>query len=363
MRIFVAGGTGYIGSHTVLELLAGGHDVVVADDFSNSSPVVVNRLRQISGKFFPFYNIDVRDEAKLDGVFSDHKIDCVIHFAGMKSVGESVKMPLAYYADNLGATIALCRAMEKHGVSKLVFSSSATVYSSGNQMPLTEDSAVGNCANPYGWTKYMCEQILRDAAAANSGWSVALLRYFNPVGAHISGDIGEDPLGTPSNLMPYIAQTAVGRRESLNVYGDDYDTIDGTGVRDYIHIDDLAKGHVAAINHLEGKTGTSVFNLGTGKGTSVYELVRAFEKASGASVPQKVVGRREGDLPICYADASKAARELGWIAEKSIEDACADSWRWQKKNPDGYLDTIASTQVRNSLASSSCSSNSAFSGT
>lgn len=362
MTVFVAGGAGYIGSHTVLELLAQGYDAVLADNFINSKPEVISRLRQISGKRFPFYNIDVRDEAQLEVVFSEHKIDCIIHFAGMKSVGESVSKPLSYYSNNLGSTIALCCAMEKHGVGKLIFSSSATVYSRSNAMPLTESSAVGNCANPYGWTKYMCEQILRDAAATNSGWSLALLRYFNPIGAHRSGEIGEDPLGTPSNLMPYIAQTAVGRRDFLHVYGDDYDTFDGTGIRDYIHVSDLAKGHVAAIKHLENSTGTSVFNLGTGKGTSVYELVSAFEKASGVRIPKKVVGRREGDLPTCYADASKAARELGWAAEKTIEDACADSWRWQKKNPSGYSDNIVSTQTRNSFASCSCSSNSLFSG-
>jgi UDP-glucose 4-epimerase len=282
--------------------------------------------------------MDVRDAATLDKVFAAHDVGCVIHFAGLKAVGESVSVPLRYYANNLDSTIALCNAMQKHGVGKFIFSSSATVYSGDNPMPLTEDSAVGNCINPYGWTKFMCEQILRDAAAASDGWAVALLRYFNPIGAHESGQIGEDPRDIPNNLMPYIAQTAVGRLECLSVFGDDYDTPDGTGVRDYIHVVDLAKGHVAAIKHLEGCPGTSIFNLGTGKGTSVLELVDAFEQASGVTIPKKIAGRRPGDLPVCYAGTDKAKRELGWTAEKTIHDACADSWCWQSKNPRGYAE-------------------------
>ena len=335
MTLLVAGGAGYIGSHTVWVLLEKGYDVVVADNFSNSSPEAVRRTKQLAGRDFPVYEMDVRDTAKLDGVFAAHDIGCVIHFAGLKAVGESVRVPLQYYDNNLNSTLALCGSMRKHGVGKLIFSSSATVYSGDNPMPLSETSVVGNCANPYGWTKLMCEQILRDAAATE-GWSVALLRYFNPIGAHESGQIGEDPQDIPNNLMPYIAQTAVGRRECLHVFGDDYGTPDGSGVRDYIHVADLAKGHAAAISYLDAHPGTHAFNLGTGKGTSVLELVRAFEEASGVPIPKKITARRAGDLPVSYADPGKARRELGWTAEKSILDACADSWRWQSQNPNGY---------------------------
>jgi len=336
MKIFVTGATGYIGSHTVIELLTQGYDVVACDNFSNSKPEVVNRLKRLSGKAFAFYDADVRDETKLNNIFENHKIGCVIHFAGLKAVGESVKMPLAYYANNLDSTIALCKVMQKHAVQKIIFSSSATVYSGDNVMPLTEDSAVGSCTNPYGWSKFMCEQILRDTAFASNGWSVALLRYFNPIGAHESGEFGEDPQGIPNNLMPYITQVAVGRQEVLNVFGNDYNTPDGTGVRDYIHVTDLAKGHVATIKYLSDNKGTHVFNLGTGKGTSVLELVSAFEKNSGREIPRKIASRREGDVEVCYASVHKASKELGWTAEKTIEDACADSWRWQSKNPRGY---------------------------
>ena len=338
MTIFVTGGAGYIGSHTILELLKQGCDVVAADNFSNSKPEAVRRVKSLSGKEFAFYEADVRDGAKLDGIFSAHKIDCVIHFAGLKAVGESVEMPLAYYANNLDSTIALCGAMKKHGVSKFIFSSSATVYSGGNPMPLTEDSATGGCTNPYGWTKFMCEQILRDTAAANDGWSVALLRYFNPIGAHESGEIGEDPRDIPNNLMPFIAQTAVGRRDYLSIFGNDYGTPDGTCIRDYIHVADLAKGHAAAIEHVRKQAGVSVFNLGTGKGTSVFEMIRAFETASGVTITNKIAERRAGDLPICYASTDKARRELGWTAGKTADDACVDLWRWQSKNPEGYGD-------------------------
>ena len=334
--ILVTGGAGYIGSHTTLELLSQGYKVAVADNLSNSKYEAVERVKRLAGRDFPFFNIDVRDEKKLDEIFAGCEIGCVIHFAGLKAVGESVTIPLKYYANNLDSTLTLCGAMQRHGVNKFVFSSSATVYSPGGAMPLTEDSATGNCSNPYGWTKFMCERILRDAASADDSRAVAILRYFNPIGAHESGEIGEDPQDIPNNIMPYIAQTAVGRLECLYIYGDDYDTPDGTGVRDYIHVADLARGHVAAIRYLESHKGTNVFNLGTGKGTSVLELVRAFEEASGVVIPKKIAGRRAGDLPVTYAATDKARRELGWAAKKSIADACADSWRWQSKNPRGY---------------------------
>ncbi len=333
--IFVTGGAGYIGSHTVLALLARGYEVVVADNYSNSRPEAVERVKKLAGRDFPFYEADIRDASALDKIFTAHDIDCVIHFAGLKAVGESVTIPLDYYDNNLYSTVTLCKAMKRHDIKKIVFSSSATVYSGTNKMPLTEESETGHCSNPYGWTKYMCEQILRDMSAADD-CSVTLLRYFNPIGAHESGEIGEDPQDVPNNLMPYIAQTAVGRREFLSVYGNDYDTPDGTGVRDYIHVSDLAEGHVAAIAYLEKHKGTSVFNLGTGRGTSVLELVSAFEQASGVKVPYKLVGRRPGDLGTCHASTEKAKRELGWEAKKTIADACADSWRWQKNNPNGY---------------------------
>jgi len=336
MTIFVTGGAGYIGSHTVLKLLEQGYDVVVADNFSNSKAKAVERVRGLAGRDFPFYEIDVRDAARLDDVFEEHGIACVIHLAGLKAVGESVSKPLEYYSNNLDSTIALCKAMKRHNVCKFIFSSSATVYSADNKMPLTEESLTGGCLNPYGWTKFMCERILMDTAIANEGWAVALLRYFNPIGAHPSGEIGEDPQDIPNNLMPFIAQTAVGRRPLLSVFGGDYDTPDGTGVRDYIHVVDLAAGHVSAIEYLDANPGVSVFNLGTGKGVSVLELVSAFEEASGVSIPKRIVGRRPGDLPVCYAATEKARRELNWEAKKTIIDACADTWRWQNGNPNGY---------------------------
>ena len=336
MTIFVTGGAGYIGSHTILKLLESGYDVVAADNFSNSKPESITRVKQLAGRDFPFYEMDVRDSGGLDRVFSEHGAECIIHFAGLKAVGESVGKPLEYYANNLNSTIALCGAMKKYDVRKFIFSSSATVYDANDIMPLSEDSLTGGCLNPYGWTKFMCEQILMDTAAANDGWSVALLRYFNPIGAHESGRIGEDPQGVPNNLMPYIAQTAVGKLPFLSVFGDDYDTPDGTGVRDYIHVADLAAGHVSAIKHLEQHPGVSVFNLGTGKGVSVLELVRAFEEATGVSIPKKIAPRRPGDPAICYAATDKAKQALGWEAKKTVYDACADAWNWQKNNPDGY---------------------------
>ena len=336
MKILVTGGMGYIGSHTCVELLNLGMEVVIADNLSNSNPEVLNRLETITGKRPAFYELDVCDEAALSRVFREHTIDCVIHFAGMKAVGESVAMPERYYTNNLGSTLTLCRVMAAHNVKKIIFSSSATVYSGDNVMPLKEDSKTGNCTNPYGWTKYMGEQILRDIAFADKEWSVVLLRYFNPIGAHASGLIGEDPKGIPNNLMPFISQVAVGRRDHLNVFGNDYDTPDGTGVRDYIHVVDLAKGHVAAISYAAGHTGTQVFNLGTGIGYSVLDMVKAFQKVNGVPVPYEIAPRRPGDLAICYADPAKSRALLGWVAEKNLEDMCRDTWNWQKDNPNGY---------------------------
>lgn len=330
MTIFVTGGAGYIGSHTALKLLEQGYDVVVADNFVNSKPEVVRRLRELSGRDFTFIEADVSKAEQLDKIFAENNIDCIIHFAGLKAVGESVSMPLEYYSNNLNSTIALCSAMKKHNVSKFIFSSSATVYNAAAKMPLTEDSPVGGCTNPYGWTKFMCEQILTDFAKANEGWSVALLRYFNPIGAHESGQIGEDPQGIPNNLMPYIAQTAVGKLPHLNVTGNDYDTPDGTGIRDYIHVEDLATGHIAAIDYICKNSGTCIFNLGTGKGTSVLELIAAFEEATGVKINTKLAPRRPGDLPISYAATDKARELLGWEAKKTIREGCADTWRWQQ---------------------------------
>ena len=336
MKILVTGGAGYIGTHTMLELLKQGYDVVAVDNFINSKPEAITRIKELSGRDFPIYEMDVCDGAQLERVFLENEIDCVIHFAGLKAVGESVHKPLEYYANNLDSTIMLCEAMKKFGVNKIIFSSSATVYSADGEMPLTEDSATGGCTNPYGWTKFMCEQILTDTVNANEGWSVVLLRYFNPIGAHESGRIGEDPQDIPNNLMPYIAQTAIGRRPYLNIFGDDYDTPDGTGVRDYIHVVDLAEGHVAAIKYILNHTGVNIFNLGTGKGVSVLELVSAFETITGEDLPRKTAPRRPGDIATCYASTERAKRELGWETKKTLQEACEDSWRWQKNNPNGY---------------------------
>lgn len=336
MNVLVTGGAGYIGSHTCVELLEAGYTPIVIDNLCNSSAESLHRVEKISGKSIPFIHGDVRDEAVLDTAFSQHKISCVIHFAGLKAVGESVSMPLEYYENNLCSTMALCRTMVKFGVKKLIFSSSATVYSSDNEMPLRETSKTGNCTNPYGWTKYMGEQILRDLAKADPEWSVVLLRYFNPVGAHQSGLIGEHPNGVPNNLMPFISQTAVGKRDHLNVFGNDYDTPDGTGVRDYIHVVDLAKGHVAAISYLLSHSGEAVFNLGTGQGYSVLDMVKAFETVNQVPVPYEITPRRPGDLAICYADPTKSREVLGWQAKLDQNDMCRDSWNWQRKNPNGY---------------------------
>ncbi len=336
MNILVTGGTGYIGSHTCVELLQSGYTPIVVDNLCNSNAESLRRVEQITGKSVKFIQGDVRDEAVLDAAFSQYDITCVIHFAGLKAVGESVAKPLAYYENNLGSTMVLCRVMAKHGVKKLIFSSSATVYSGDNEMPLRETSKTGSCTNPYGWTKYMGEQILRDIAKADPDWSVVLLRYFNPVGAHASGLIGEHPNGIPNNLMPFISQTAVGKRDHLNVFGNDYDTPDGTGVRDYIHVVDLAKGHVAAINYLLKNSGEAVFNLGTGHGYSVLDMVKAFEAVNQVAVPYEIAPRRPGDLATCYADPAKSLKVLGWQAERDQNDMCRDSWNWQRKNPNGY---------------------------
>ena len=336
MKILVTGGAGYIGSHTCVELIEAGYTPIVIDNLSNSNPEGLRRVGEITGKTVEFIEGDVRDEALLDEILTKHEISCAIHFAGLKAVGESVAKPLAYYQNNLDATLTLCKVMAKHDVKRIVFSSSATVYSGDNEMPLRETSKTGNCTNPYGWTKYMGEQILRDIAKADPAWSVVNLRYFNPVGAHASGKIGEHPNGIPNNLMPYISQTAIGRRDHLNVFGNDYPTPDGTGVRDYIHVVDLAKGHVAAIRYLMSHTGESVFNLGTGHGYSVLDMVNAFETANGVKVPYVIAERRPGDLPACYADPSKSLEVLGWKAERNLVDMCRDTWNWQKHNPNGY---------------------------
>ena len=336
MKILVTGGAGYIGSHTCVELIEAGYTPIVIDNLSNSNPEGLRRVGEITGKTVEFIEGDVRDEALLDEILTKHEISCAIHFAGLKAVGESVAKPLAYYQNNLDATLTLCKVMAKHDVKRIVFSSSATVYSGDNEMPLRETSKTGNCTNPYGWTKYMGEQILRDIAKADPAWSVVNLRYFNPVGAHASGKIGEHPNGIPNNLMPYISQTAIGRRDHLNVFGNDYPTPDGTGVRDYIHVVDLAKGHVAAIRYLMSHTGESVFNLGTGHGYSVLDVVNAFETANGVKVPYVITECRPGDLPACYADPSKSLEVLGWKAERDLVDMCRDTWNWQKHNPNGY---------------------------
>ena len=331
----VTGGTGYIGSHMLIELINNNFEVVVIDNLANSSRESLRRVEQITGHEIPFIESDVRDRSVLDDIFTTYSIDSVIHFAGLKAVGESVAKPLEYYDNNLVSTMALLEAMRKHGVKQLVFSSSATVYGSPSELPLRETSTVGvGLTNPYGKTKYMIEQIIQDYCAADPAFEATILRYFNPIGAHESGQIGEDPNGIPNNLLPYVAQVAVGKLQSVGVFGDDYDTPDGTGVRDYIHVVDLARGHVAALQHM--KAGANVYNLGTGSGTSVLEIIKAFSKACGRDLPYEIKPRRTGDIAACYADCSKAERELGWRAELSIEQACADSWRWQSQNPNGF---------------------------
>ncbi len=335
MNILVTGGAGYIGSHTIVELLNNGHQVAVVDNLCNSSQESLRRVEKITNKSVTFYQIDVRNYDNLETVFNNHVFDAVIHFAGLKAVGESIKKPLEYYGNNIDSTLVLLGVMKKHNVKKIIFSSSATVYGNPEQLPLTEESRIGvGITNPYGQTKFMIEQILRDLSIADDSMEITLLRYFNPVGAHESGLIGEDPNGIPNNLLPYVAQVAVGKLEKVSVFGNDYNTPDGTGVRDYIHIVDLAKGHVAAINH--SMLGVSTFNLGTGHGVSVLELIAAFSKAAGKEIPYQIVSRRAGDIDTCYASADKAKEELGWVAEKTIDQACEDAWRWQSQNPNGY---------------------------
>ena len=336
MNILVTGGAGFIGSHTLIELIAAGHNPVVVDNLSNASPEAIHRVEKIVGQPIPFYEVDIRDREGMEKVFAENAFDCCIHFAGLKAVGESVQKPWEYYENNIGGTLVLVDVMRKHGLKNIIFSSSATVYGAPETMPITEDCPKGTVTNPYGQTKSMLEQVLTDIQKADPQWNVVLLRYFNPIGAHKSGTIGEDPNGIPNNLMPYITQVAVGKLQQLGVFGNDYPTHDGTGVRDYIHVVDLAKGHVCALSAIEKKCGLAVYNLGTGQGYSVLDLVHAFEKATGVKVPYAIKPRRSGDVAECWSDPSKAARELGWKAQYGIEDMCEDAWRWQKNNPNGY---------------------------
>ena len=338
MAILVTGGAGYIGSHTCVELINAGVDVVIVDNFYNCKKSSISRIRALVDRDFKYYECDIRDRDGMDAIFKKESIDSVIHFAGLKAVGESVHKPLEYFDNNVNGTLVLLDVMRNNGCKKIVFSSSATVYGMNNISPLTEDMTVGGVTNPYGRTKYMIECILQDLFVSDSEWSICLLRYFNPIGAHKSGTMGEDPNGIPNNLMPYITQVAIGKREKLNVWGNDYDTHDGTGVRDYIHVVDLALGHVKAVEKVKKETGLFIYNLGTGKGYSVLDVVKAFEKASGVEIPYVIGPRREGDIATCYSDPSKAFKELGWKAERDIEEMCEDSWRWQSQNPNGYPD-------------------------
>ncbi|ENJ6137799.1 MULTISPECIES: UDP-glucose 4-epimerase GalE [Bacillus] len=335
MAILITGGAGYIGSHTCVELLNNNYKIIVVDNLSNSSIESLNRVKEITGKQFEFYKENVLNREKMNEIFLENNIEAVIHFAGFKAVGESTTIPLAYYYNNIISTIVLCDVMQKHNVKNFIFSSSATVYGIPKTSPITEEFPL-SVTNPYGQTKLMIEQIMRDVAKADDEWSIALLRYFNPFGAHQSGRIGEDPNGIPNNLMPYVTQVAVGKLKELNIFGNDYPTKDGTGVRDYIHVVDLAKGHVKALEKVLKTKGIEAYNLGTGKGYSVLEMVKAFEKVSGKKIPYKVIGRRPGDVAICFADVSKAKRELGWEAEYGLEEMCVDSWRWQVNNKNGY---------------------------
>ena len=336
MSILVTGGAGFIGSHTVVELLNAGYEPIILDNLCNSKSESVKRIKEITGKDVKFYECDIRDREGLDKIFAENKIDAVIHFAGLKAVGESCEKPLEYYDNNIGGTVILCEAMKAAGCKKIVFSSSATVYGSENPSPLREDMPEGKTTNPYGTTKLYIERILKDLYASDNEWSICLLRYFNPIGAHKSGRIGEDPNGIPNNLVPYIAQVAIGRREFLSVFGSDYDTPDGTGVRDYIHVVDLALGHIKAVEKVLAEKSCSTYNLGTGTGYSVLDVVKAFEKASGRTVAYKIVDRRPGDIATCYSDPSKAKAELGWETTRGIDEMCEDSWRWQSMNPNGF---------------------------
>lgn len=338
MNILVTGGAGYIGSHTCVKLLEAGYGVVILDNLDNSCEKAVERVKEITGKDLKFYKVDLLDYDATDKVFDENRIDAVIHFAGLKAVGESVAQPLRYYYNNITGTLNLCNIMSKHGVKKLVFSSSATVYGDPHTVPIKEDFPTGAVTNPYGRTKYMIEEILKDLYVADNGWDIALLRYFNPVGAHESGLIGEDPSGIPNNLMPYIAQVAIGKRECLSVFGNDYNTPDGTGVRDYIHVVDLAEGHLKALDKIKNSVGVVTYNLGTGIGYSVLDMVKAYKEASGVDIKYKIVDRRPGDIAQCYADPEKAYKELGFKTKYTLLDMCRDSWNWQKKNPNGYND-------------------------
>ena len=336
MNILLTGGAGFIATHTCVELLAAGHQVVTVDNYVNSQPEALRRVEKIAGKQVKSYEADVCDREAMNRIFDENQFDAVIHFAGLKAVGESVRMPLAYYRNNLDSTLTLCETMAAHGVKRLVFSSSATVYGVPDEVPLREDMFCKGCTNPYGWTKFMIEQILSGVLDADPAWSVVLLRYFNPIGAHESGLIGENPNGIPNNLMPYITQVALGKLPRLSVYGDDYNTHDGTGVRDYIHVVDLARGHVAACDYAAAHKGCEIINLGTGVGYSVLDIVNAFTRVNQVEVPYQIAPRRPGDIDACFADPAKAKRLLGWTAQKSLEDMCRDSWRWQRMNPNGY---------------------------
>ena len=336
MAILITGGCGYIGSHTCIEMLKAGYDIVVIDNYYNSKPEALRRVKEISGMEFPFYECDIRDAEGLRKVFAAHNIEAVIHFAGLKAVGESVREPLMYYDNNVAGTVVLCQVMAEMGCKRIIFSSSATVYGNGNPSPLKETMPTGAVTNPYGRTKFMIEGILSDLCVSDPAWSAVLLRYFNPIGAHESGRIGEDPNGIPNNLMPYISQVAIGKLPKLSIFGDDYDTPDGTGVRDYIHVVDLARGHVKAVGYALAHSGAQAINLGTGVGYSVLDLVNAFKTANGVDVPYVIAPRRDGDVATCYSDPAKAAELLGWKAEKNVEDMCRDTWRWQSQNPKGY---------------------------
>ena len=336
MNILLAGGAGYIGSHTAVELLTAGHDVVIVDNYCNSCAEAVNRVEEVSGKKVVSYEADVKDKVAMAKIFAENKIDCVIHFAGLKAVGESVQKPIEYYRNNIDTTLTLLECMKEAGVKKFVFSSSATVYGEENDIPYIETMKRGSCSNPYGWTKSMLEQILTDMQKADPEWNVILLRYFNPVGAHESGLIGEDPEGIPNNLTPYITQVAIGKLKEVGVFGNDYDTPDGTGVRDYIHVMDLAEGHVKALKKFEDKPAVYIYNLGTGHGYSVLDVIHAFSKAVGKEIPYVIKPRRAGDIATCYSDATKAKVELGWEAKRTLDDMCRDAWNWQSKNPNGY---------------------------
>lgn len=337
MAILVTGGAGYIGSHTCVELLEAGYEVVVVDNLYNSSAKAIERVREITGKDLKFYEADILDREALNQIFEKESIDSVIHFAGYKAVGESVRKPIEYYYNNMAGTLVLCDVMRNHGVKNIIFSSSATVYGDPEIIPITESCKKGNPTNPYGQTKSMLEQVLMDIQVSDPEWKVTLLRYFNPIGAHKSGLIGEDPKGIPNNLLPYVAQVAIGKLECLGVFGNDYDTVDGTGVRDYIHVVDLARGHVKAVEHLKEQDGVAIYNLGTGHGYSVLQVVDAFEKASGRTIKYAIKPRRAGDIATCYCAPQKAEEELGWKAEYGIEEMCADLWKWQSMNPDGYI--------------------------